>query len=173
MTTFPLAGRSVVIIEDEALIALDLAQTFEAAGAQVTTTNSVHHAHVLVEHDGLSAAVVDQALPDGDTDELCRHLVKHDVPFVIYSGFNSKVLLAGVKAVYIPKPNTPELVVAAVERLLRSGAPSATSHAPTDDEAAFIENPQADNQEAVSEVLAAIQVCELACDVSEQPKSRD
>jgi DNA-binding response OmpR family regulator len=130
MTVPSLAGRSILIIEDEALIALDLACAFEVAGADVTSTNTVHHASVLVRHDGLSAAVVDHALPDGDTHDICRCLQERNVPFVVYSGFNSNVVLGGAKAVYISKPNTPELVVAAVEKLLQSGATFGTSHAP-------------------------------------------
>ncbi len=87
MTIPSLAGRSILIIEDEALIALDLAQAFEKAGANVTTTSTLHHAHLLVKHDGLSAAVVDHALGDGDTQSICKYLKEHGVPFVTYSGF--------------------------------------------------------------------------------------
>ncbi len=74
MTILSLAGRSILIIEDEALIALDLARAFERAGAEVTTTSTLHHAHLLVKHDGLSAAVVDHALGDGDTQSICKYL---------------------------------------------------------------------------------------------------
>ena len=130
MTVPSLAGRSILIIEDEALIAFDLAQAFEAAGADVTSTSSLHHAAVLVRHDGLSAAVVDHVLPDGDTHEICRFFQERSVPFVVYSGCNSDVLLDGFKAVFISKPNTPELVVAAVEGLLQVGPSFATSLAP-------------------------------------------
>jgi hypothetical protein len=47
-----LRGRSILITEDEPLIALD---------AQIIVTSTIHHALVLVEHDGLSAAVLDHA----------------------------------------------------------------------------------------------------------------
>ena len=134
MSTSCLTGRSILIVEDEVLIALDIAQAFEAAGANVKITGSVHHARILLTTEEFSAAVIDQALPDGDCESLCRDLAKGNVPFVIYSGFNSKILLAGFQAVYIAKPNTPELVVAAVERLLKSGATFAASDAPRRDE---------------------------------------
>jgi PleD family two-component response regulator len=59
-----LHGRSILIVEDEPLIALDIAQAFEDAGAEIVVTSTLHHALVLVEHDGLSAAVLDHALHD-------------------------------------------------------------------------------------------------------------
>lgn len=136
MTAPSLAGRFILIIEDEALIALDLAQAFERAGANVTTTSTPHHAHLLVQHDGLSAAVVDHALGDGDTQSICKYLREHGVPFVTYSGFDGADLESSeCGGVYISKPKTPEFVVAAVEDLLKAGAPSGTTHAPIDESA--------------------------------------
>jgi len=44
--------RSILIVEDEPLIALDIAQAFEDAGAEIVVTSTLHHALVLVEHDG-------------------------------------------------------------------------------------------------------------------------
>ena len=42
-----LAGRAILVVEDEALIALDITQELEAAGAAVTTTNTLKHALIL------------------------------------------------------------------------------------------------------------------------------
>jgi DNA-binding response OmpR family regulator len=131
MTIPSLAGRSILIIEDEALIALDLAQAFERAGAHVTTTSTLHHAHLLVQHDGLSAAVVDHALGDGDTQSICKYLKEHGVPFVTYSGFGAADLEGGECAgVYIAKPKTPEFVVGVVADLIKSVATSGTHFVP-------------------------------------------
>jgi DNA-binding response OmpR family regulator len=130
MTIPNLAGRSILIIEDEALIALDLAQAFERAGAHITTTSTLHHAHLLVKHDGLSAVVLDHSLSDGDTNEICKYLQDNGVPFVTYSGFGGSDLESGeCLGVYISKPKPPEFVVAVVDHLLRSGAPFATNFA--------------------------------------------
>ena len=67
-----LQGASILVVEDEPLIALDIADAFEGTGAQLTTTNSLKHAKVLVEHDGLSAAIIDHALSDGDSTSICE-----------------------------------------------------------------------------------------------------
>ena len=63
-----LTGRSILIVEDEPIIVMDITQAFEDSGAELTTTNTLRHALLLVEHDGLSVAILDHALcdaPDG------------------------------------------------------------------------------------------------------------
>jgi CheY-like chemotaxis protein len=82
----PLDGRIILIIEDEALIAFDLQSTFEDQGAQTISVQSVEAGLVAVEQPGLSAAVIDHALGDGDSSELCRRLSEREVPFITYSG---------------------------------------------------------------------------------------
>jgi hypothetical protein len=46
---------------------MDITQAFEGSGAELTTTNTLRHALLLVELDGLSAAILDHALGDGDS----------------------------------------------------------------------------------------------------------
>ena len=65
-----LEGRSILIVEDQPLIVMDITQEFEASGATLTSTNSLKHALLLVEHGGLSGAILDHALPDGDSSLL-------------------------------------------------------------------------------------------------------
>ena len=76
-----LASRSVLIVEDEPLIVLDIAAAFENAGAVVLTALSLSDAFRLVEEDGLSAAVVDFGLGDGNGDVLCGRLVERGILF--------------------------------------------------------------------------------------------
>ena len=55
MESCTLSGRSILIAEDEPLIALDIAEAFKRVGAAIVVTSTVQHALVLVEHDDLSA----------------------------------------------------------------------------------------------------------------------
>jgi CheY-like chemotaxis protein len=49
---FPgLRGRSILVVEDEMLIGMDIRTALEKAGATVTATTTVHHALILVEHE--------------------------------------------------------------------------------------------------------------------------
>ena len=74
MQSASLKGRSILVVEDEPLIALDITLAFVPTGASVTTTNTLAHALILAEHDGLSGAILDHSLPDGDCCKLCARL---------------------------------------------------------------------------------------------------
>jgi DNA-binding response OmpR family regulator len=110
-----LQGRSILIVEDEPLIAMDLAQAFEKVGAFVTTTATLRQALLLARYDDVAAAVVDHSLGEEDSSELCTALKQRDIPFVIYSGFDH---IDGTcsEAPHVHKPAAPEVLLAAVER---------------------------------------------------------
>ncbi len=113
-----LEGRSILVVEDEPLIVMDITQQFEATGAALTTTNTLEHALILVEHDGLSGAILDHALGDGNSSILCQRLKERGIPFMIYSGYNN-VEGPCKDALHISKPAADGALVAAMERLIR------------------------------------------------------
>ena len=80
MEHLKLRGRSILIVENEPLIAMDISLALEKAGASATITTTVRHALILVEHDGLSAAIMDHALNDGDSTDLCKRLKSRGIP---------------------------------------------------------------------------------------------
>jgi DNA-binding response OmpR family regulator len=114
-----LAGRSILVVEDEPLIALAIERSFEAAGARVVTVRSLQSALDAVVHANPTAAIVDHVLPDGDSSELCERLKERGIPFVIHSGY-SKLDGACNDGVVMPKPAHPEVLVTTVAGLLRS-----------------------------------------------------
>lgn len=116
-----LQGRSILIVEDEPLIALDIAQGFKDAGAEVVTSSTLKQAIILVEHDGLSAAILDHALTDGDSARLRARLTERDIPFVVYSGFEEAVIGADDLPL-VKKPAPAAVLVATIEGLLAQKA---------------------------------------------------
>lgn len=112
-----LSGHAILIVEDEALIALDIVDAFERVGAEPVMTTTLHQALVLVERDDLSGAVLDHALQDGDSSQLCERLKDRNVPFLIYSGLTN---LGGPCATgeHIMKPQHPDVLVSMLTRLL-------------------------------------------------------
>jgi DNA-binding response OmpR family regulator len=110
-------GRSILVVEDEPLIVMDITQAFELTGAEVTSTNTLRHALLLAEDDGLSAAILDHALGDGDSSELCARLKERGIPFMIYSGYE-KLEGACKGAPHVNKPARDGELVAAMENLL-------------------------------------------------------
>ena len=66
--THSLAGRRILVVEDEYFIATELKLWLEAAGAEVIgPVPTVDQALDLIEADGLDAAILDVNLGDGDT----------------------------------------------------------------------------------------------------------
>ena len=116
-----LAGRSILVVEDEALIVMDISRAFEHTGAQLTTTNTLHHAMIIVEHDGLAGAILDHALPDGDSSFLYARLKERGIPFIIYSGYRKADLEGPLRDVpYLAKPANPAILVEMMLGLLRT-----------------------------------------------------
>lgn len=112
-----LEGRSILIVEDEPLIVMDITLALEHTGAELTTTNTLKHALLLVEHDGLSAAILDHSLGDGDSSLLCTRLKERGIPFLIYSGYpQSKGLSQG--APHLSKPASHDALRTAMDDLI-------------------------------------------------------
>jgi CheY-like chemotaxis protein len=115
MQSTPLDGRSVLLVEDEALISLDIAKTFEEAGATVLIAPSLAEAIELVESEHLSAAVMDFGLDRCDADVVCGRLKERNIPFILHSGYSH---IGDHGGVVVPKPESPSVLVDTVVRLL-------------------------------------------------------
>jgi DNA-binding response OmpR family regulator len=119
MQRLSLDGRSILIVEDEPLIVMDITQAFEGTGAALTTTNTLHHAMILAEHDGLSGAILDHSLGDGNSSLLCARLTERRIPYLIYSG-HTKVEGACAGALHVGKPAARGELLAAMEGIIRA-----------------------------------------------------
>ena len=108
-----LDGVTILIVEDEPLIRLDLQQILEMAGAKVLPANGVEAVRLLVERPDVSGAVVDWI----DAD-ICRCLTERGVPFVFYSGRAASAFKGWQHVPVVSKPAMPKDIVAALEELL-------------------------------------------------------
>jgi CheY-like chemotaxis protein len=83
----PLSRCNVLIVEDQAIIALDLQVAVEEANAQVIgPAPTVREALDLLDTDEVHAAILDANLPDGDITPVAEELIDRGVPFVINTG---------------------------------------------------------------------------------------
>ena len=96
---------------------MDIAKALEDAGANATTTTTVRHALILIEHDGLAGAIMDHGLSDGDSIEVCARLKARGIPYVSYSGYEP-VPGADPDAPHITKPVSMNVLMSAMEGLL-------------------------------------------------------
>lgn len=112
-----LVGRSVLIVENEPLIALELKELFEAEGANVHVASTVTDASRLIKQTTLSAAVLDFSLIGGDTAQICRTLRAYSVPFMYYTGLDGldeKSLAAPI----LIKPASAVALITTIKELL-------------------------------------------------------
>jgi DNA-binding response OmpR family regulator len=116
-----LAGHTILIVEDEPLIALAIVEDFTAAGASVHTAYNLCDRLRLADHPDLSAAVVDFGLSDGKGSALCERLNERQVPFVLHTGY-THVHEACQSGIVVPKPAAAGQLVSAIERLLQGGS---------------------------------------------------
>jgi CheY-like chemotaxis protein len=115
--TYCLEGCGILVVEDEPLIALDITDALESAGASVTTASTLQHALLAVERSGLAGAIIDHALADGSSALLCHRLKERQIPFVVYSGSNKHEGECG-EAPHIKKPVTGDQLVLAVAEVI-------------------------------------------------------
>jgi DNA-binding NtrC family response regulator len=82
-----LKGRTILIVEDEPLIALDLAELVESQGGQVVgPVPTVEEGLMLAGSSDAAGAILDANLEDCDVTQLALALIEKGTPFVIYTG---------------------------------------------------------------------------------------
>jgi DNA-binding response OmpR family regulator len=116
-STTGLVGRSVLVVEDEPLIALELKELFEHGGARVHVAFTPIDALRLVEETSLSVAVLDFGSRGDDNAPLCRTLHALGIPFMYYSGFDDlddELLGAPI----VTKPARAETLITAITQLV-------------------------------------------------------
>lgn len=116
-----LAGRRILIVEDEYLIAMDLALELGDLGAEVVgPAGSVDEALELIEAEGaqLDSAVLDVNLRDERVYPVADALLARGVTFVFASGYDATLMPAAYADVpRCGKPVDKSMIV----RLLGSG----------------------------------------------------
>jgi DNA-binding response OmpR family regulator len=112
-----LSGRSILIVEDEPLIAMDIEQALETAGATVFIAATFDQALRLTEQSGLSAAILDLVLGASDGGTLCALLRERAIPFVIYSG-RTDIPVGCEPAAFVSKPAHPDALLQAIASVL-------------------------------------------------------
>jgi DNA-binding response OmpR family regulator len=113
-------GTVILVVEDEALIGLDLTMTLEEAGAIVVgPIATVAAALSVVETSRLSAAILDVRLGAEEVGPVAAVLAAKGVPFLFHTGHgNSKELTSWRDRPIVQKPASPEMVLAALHEIL-------------------------------------------------------
>lgn len=116
---------SILILDDEFLVGLALADEFEASGFEVVGPYSnAEDATDSIEEQLPDAAILDFNLGRGETsEELAQRLKQHGVPFVFLTGYSSLNFddeqLARVPR--LGKPVRPSIILDEARRMLGKG----------------------------------------------------
>jgi CheY-like chemotaxis protein len=119
-----LAGKSILIVEDEPLVALEVHGALSAAGASIISAATASEAIRLIGYAEISAALVDVQLGNENAARVCELLARRQIPFVFYTGRAEKTLFAhwpGVRV--LTKPGSSEDIIAVLAAALRKPAP--------------------------------------------------
>jgi PAS domain S-box-containing protein len=114
-----LAGLRFLVIEDEPLIALDLAELLERAGADVAPpVGSENEALKVIEEADFDGALLDANLHGRPVNAIAAALTRRNIPFVFITGYGREGLPNGFKtAAVLTKPVSDQQLLEAVTAL--------------------------------------------------------
>ena len=110
---------SVLILEDEPLIAIDIEDTLQSVGFQIAAVlNSCEAATEWLAERSPDVAILDINLKDGSCEVVAEKLVNRGVPFIVHTG-TSPLGMDGHHSVFreghwVGKPASPEDLIAAI-----------------------------------------------------------
>jgi CheY-like chemotaxis protein len=110
-------GSSILVVEDEPLIKLELTELFESAGAQVIAVSTCQQGLTAIGRHQVSAALLDYVLWEGNVAPLCRRLAELRVPFMFYTGYLD-LERSYPRSIIIQKPAAADVLLAAMAGLM-------------------------------------------------------
>ena len=115
--------RRVLVVEDDALLALDVAEQLREAGLEVVgPATSVAAALRLIDSSGCDVALLDVNLGDETAEPIATELRARGVPFVVLSGYSREQHPPGLHgAPVLLKPARSQELVATLVECLNSG----------------------------------------------------
>ena len=102
----PLSRSNILIVEDQAIIALDLESAVEEANV-IGPASTVREALKLLHANEVDAAILDANLPDGDVTPVAEALIDRKAPFVINTGVAVPLQLRRYPGLLVFRKPTP------------------------------------------------------------------
>jgi DNA-binding response OmpR family regulator len=114
-----LSGRSILVVEDEPVLALDIEAALIDAGAEVVgPAITVDAARELAGRDGLSAAVLDVRLGPDHVYSVADLLHIRGIPFIFHTAHADEELnKKWPAALLVQKPSSTSVIVRALASL--------------------------------------------------------
>jgi CheY-like chemotaxis protein len=114
-----LAGKRILVVEDEALIAAMVEDMLRELGAVVVgPATTIAKGLSLVESEAIDAALLDVNVRDQRIDPVADVLRDRGVPMLFATGYGSRAFVENPGAAYIDKPYTQEKLASELVKLL-------------------------------------------------------
>ena len=114
-----LAGKRILVVEDEALIAIMVADMLAELGATVIgPAPTIAKGVALAEAETIDAALLDVNVRDERIDPVAEALRKRGIPMVFATGYGARALVDGSAAATIDKPYTQQTLAKALAEIL-------------------------------------------------------
>jgi len=117
-----LAGMRLLVVEDDALLLLDLEDVLRAAGAQtVHTCCTIEEAIHCSETESFDAAIIDVRIGSDSIAPIARQLVARGTPFLFYTGQprSDRIMAECLKCQILSKPAQSAVIVNTLSGLLK------------------------------------------------------
>ena len=118
-----LAGKRILVVEDEYFIASDIKRTLNREGAVVVGPVGNLEAGLSLADEAIDAAVLDVNLEEATSYPIADRLQTRSIPFMFLTGYDGWSLPAAYRdAARLAKPFPHQSVVTMVEALVASSA---------------------------------------------------
>jgi DNA-binding NarL/FixJ family response regulator len=116
-----LANISVLLVEDEPLVAVGVADHLTRAGAAVVgPCSTTGRALAELDRHRIDVAIIDYVLADDNSEGLQAALEAKGIPFIVVTGYPRVLVRRDQRQRVLSKPVAPEVLASAVRSL--SGA---------------------------------------------------
>ena len=117
----PLSGVTVLVVEDDPLLAIDLEDTLVEMGAAIVDVcRTLDEAMARADADDFAVAVLDFSLGSDLVTPLARRLSHRNVPFILHTGMSPSEpsLMEWKDSLIVEKPASPRRLMAAIKGAL-------------------------------------------------------
>jgi DNA-binding NtrC family response regulator len=121
-----LQGACILVVEDEVIIAMEIAASLEDEGAIVIgPAHTLRSAVAMASGSCISAAILDLRLRGASVTPVARLLSDRGVPFIFYSGQSrpDPIMAEWPESKIFPKPTSPSVLIGALARAISHDTP--------------------------------------------------
>jgi DNA-binding NtrC family response regulator len=113
-----LAGATILIAEDKAIVAADLADWLRDEGAKVIVSTNLRDSLAKADLPDLNVGIVDHRFGQQTSEQVCAKLHARGIPFIVYTAFDD-IPTACKHGVVVRKPTRIETLVETLTGVLR------------------------------------------------------